>query len=781
MGQLQSRIEAAVNKTGTYNEALQNLADAFGAPASETGSRLIPVVKVFDPTIDNATAAQNYLLYNSTVVAGGIPAMALNFTSSESLDSRITFSRASNATVVNSDGLIAYAPHNLLTNSESFEEAAWQKLASTVSSNVTAAPDGTTTADKLVEDTSASAHRISSAGFTASTIPYGFSFYAKSAGRQYAYIRGNNAGGDFIAGNVDLSTASVTESLFGTISATSIGNGWVRIVGIGTPATAGSATVEVRTSNSATYANYTGDGTSGIFIWGAQLNQGPLQPYYFTTPKNLLGYTQEFDNATWSKSAGATIGSNAVVAPDGNTTADNVTLAASGDYVYQAITATYSAGAAYTFSMYVKSANRAITWGGATPAGTDVYASTDVGNGWYRQSLTRTFTSAGTSVTIQTMLLGSQPAGLGPYAVWGAQLSNSASLDPYVYNPGAAPTSTAYYGPRFDYDPVTLAPKGLLIEEQRTNLLTYSEDFSNAAWVKAVGAVSQNQTTAPNGTDTADKLTDATAINIYQQVTTTASQNYVYSVFLKASGSVTNCDLYIYQVGVAFVSQARFNLSTGVIVSQPFGAGATITAVGDGWYKCTVTGSHAGTTTSAGVYNSTEVFAWGAQLEAGSFATSYIPTVASQVTRSADNASMTGANFSNWYNASEGTLYAEADGLSTAGTRILGIGPGPSNLMYLTLTLNSVVANGISQASFVFTPAANTYYKTAMAYKQDDFAGSYNGSITTDASGSVPIGMTTATIGWIDSASAFVGSGHIRRIMYYNTRLTNAQLQALTS
>ena len=96
--------------------------------------------------------------------------------------------------------------------------------------------------------------------------------------------------------------------------------------------------------------------------------------------------------------------------------------------------------------------------------------------------------------------------------LWGAQLSDSASLDAYVPNNGAAPTAAAYYGPRLDYDPVTLQPKGFLVEEARTNLLLRSEEFDNANWTKSRATVTANAATAPDGTSNADKLVeDSTA------------------------------------------------------------------------------------------------------------------------------------------------------------------------------------------------------------------------------------------------------------------------------
>jgi hypothetical protein len=360
--------------------------------------------------------------------------------------------------------------------------------------------------------------------------------------------------------------------------------------------------------------------------------------------------------------------------------------------------------------------------------------------------------------------------------------------------------------PRFDYDPVTLAPRGLLIEEQRTNLLTYSEQFDNAAWGKTDITVTANATTSPDGTTTADLLTEGSAgTAIISATATDSGPTIASSIYIKA-GTATWVRLQL--TSGANAVRVWLNAATGALgASSIAGTGvfvsATVTALASGWYRV----SFAGTIPSVTSYNlsvnsasadgsATRVsgvtyYSWGAQLEAGAFATSYIPTVASQVTRSADVATMTGTNFSAWYNQSEGTFvvgvtfggdilasYAFAV-RNDAASNTVGFDVDAAGAYRLRITDNSVnqaLVNGVNPVS------ANTTYLMAGAYKLNDFAVSANGgAVVTDTAGTVPTGNTYMAIGSATSAGAISLNGHIRSIAYYNTRLPNTTLQSLTA
>jgi len=370
--------------------------------------------------------------------------------------------------------------------------------------------------------------------------------------------------------------------------------------------------------------------------------------------------------------------------------------------------------------------------------------------------------------------------------------------------------SSAINAPRFDYDPVSLASRGLLIEEQRVNLVLYSEQFDNAAWTKTAATITANATTAPDGTLTADKITpDAGSAqhDILQTASITTGVTYTITVFAKKENYNF---IQLTLSGLGSHGYANFNLNTGTIGSTGNSPAATsITAVGNGWYRCSIS-VVSQVTIAGGPYiaalptdiairrptftgdGTSGIFIWGAQLEAGSFATSYIPTVASTVTRAADIAVMTGTNFSSWYNQSEGTVVVQASTQRTSGSavRVLQIDDGTTDNRHSisfdgtspSTTFNAAtIVGAVSQASFALLVTPLAVSKLAYAYKANDFAASANGgAVSTDVSGTVPSSLTAMRIGSLVGGIQQL-NGHLSSITYYPTRLTNAQLQALTA
>lgn len=230
---------------------------------------------------------------------------------------------------------------------------------------------------------------------------------------------------------------------------------------------------------------------------------------------------------------------------------------------------------------------------------------------------------------------------------------------PSTYNPT---TSAAYYGPRFDYDPVTLAAKGLLIEEARTNVNTNSQLLTDVSYTTLDLTPSASGLTSPNGVTNAQTLTNGVANSshaIYKAGTfvTTSGTSYTVSTYAKSG---TNDFIQLLFSGSAFSGSlfANFNLATGSVGNKAVGVTATVTSIGGGWYRCSVSAAATSSITTDGphiwfiesdinsyaptyVGTGKTITVFGLQLEAGSFPSSYIPTAASAVARSADIPSST--------------------------------------------------------------------------------------------------------------------------------------------
>lgn len=365
--------------------------------------------------------------------------------------------------------------------------------------------------------------------------------------------------------------------------------------------------------------------------------------------------------------------------------------------------------------------------------------------------------------------------------------------------------SVASGNARLDYDPVTKSARGLLVEEQRTNLFLYSEQFDNASWGRLNATVSANAAIAPDGTTTADKITGNTgsSVKYFQQlVITAASTVYSWSIFLKAV-EYTSAVIYAINAGSPFqFIQATVDLTTGVISGTTSGNGgtlssATATSYGNGWWRVTLCGTiGAGTSFAARVYPNTiaafsgdgtsGLLAWGGQLEAGAFTTSYIPTTTASVTRSADVASLATSAFP--YSTTEGSLIVSAMPQNLGAVRrAVQLDDGTTNER-VTLSTNStpngsltVNDGGVAQAELVAgTPVVNAAIKMAARFKANDFAFSVNGgAVGTDTSGTFPT-LNALRIGSGTSSTEPL-NGWVRQITYIPRALTNVELQARTA
>ena len=560
--------------------------------------------------------------------------------------------------------------------------------------------------------------------------------------------------------------------------------------------------------------------------------------------ENLL-LSSQVSTPAWGATNG-TISAATQVAPDGTTTAatftDNTTT---GTHIGNQ-SPVLLAGTIYTMSLFMKAGtsnfgvltltnvgtvesgiSAVVDLSAGTISQTDTGTSatftsssiTSVGSGWYRVVITGSSIAgfnraefaqapAATGNVFSTSQRISYTGTGTTIFVWGAQLEQRSAVT--AYTPTTTQTITNYIPvletaasgvARFDHNPTTFESLGLLIEESRANLILQSEDL-DTTWAETRATLSLNSVIAPSGALTADVLIASTDNDTHftSQTFTGTAAAHTFTVYAKAYG-LNHVALRLFN-GTAQVGLAYYNLSTGATGTVTAGT-AAITSVGNGYYRCSLTATLAASAScTADIQlanaDNTNSFAgnafsgvtlWGAQLEAGAFPTSYIPTVASQVTRAADAASMTGTNFSSWYNAAEGTMYAEASVIgATADAVIASANSGTTNNDIRLRVLSSsnslgfrVFADGVSQAALSTTNAftVGQEFKSVGVYKVNDFAFSANGlPVTTDTTGVLGV-VTQFQLGAVGAVSVL--NGHIRKLSYYPLRATNAQLQGLTS
>jgi hypothetical protein len=591
----------------------------------------------------------------------------LRFALQKTLDPRVTFTRASSGTLVGSDGVIKTAVTNLLLRSEEFDNASWTKGNASITANSIAAPNGTLTGAKIVEDTSSATHYARrSTSPTINTSPITFSVYVKAAERTYVglaiqeattFTRQSNVNFDLGSG-----TASTVSNIGGAGSAsatiTPVGNGWYRCTlttTLGGTDTGVLSWIYVSTSSGFTY---TGDGTSGIYLWGAQLEQSSTVGEYIPT------------------------------------------------------------------------------------------------------------------------------------------------------------TSTINSAPRFDHNPTTGESLGLLVEEARTNVLLQSQNFSTS-WINT-GSTSTSGAIAPDGTATAFTVNEGTAV---------AAAHSTHAVPALTASNIMTLSVHAKNVNARYVGLAISTTSSnnyGTVEFDLDGTGAvnrtavsgtgfsiissSISAVGSGWFRCVAVialgsasvsdgrstiyvsdgaGSfdNRGRTSYTGTSRTLEI--WGAQLEAGAFATSYIPTTTATVTRAADVASITGTNFSSFYNQTEGTVFADGSTSWASGNFVgssdntnnnrifIGIASGPASRLLIT-------TSGSSVAAITVPYALNTLLRGAGGYKENSCQFAANGVLgTEDTNCTIPT-VNKLSIGSNTTSNDFFLNGTIKRLTYWPTRFASTTLETIT-
>jgi len=374
-----------------------------------------------------------------------------------------------------------------------------------------------------------------------------------------------------------------------------------------------------------------------------------------------------------------------------------------------------------------------------------------------------------------------------------------ASSATFVGSDGLVQTA-ATNTPRFDHTSAGVC-RGLLIEESRTNLSLQSENFASTSWVKQGGSISSVANIEPDGSANSELFSEDGANSThrtFQSFTGVSGTSYTLSVFLKFAG---RDQIFLENRSIGTNPFVVFNIQNGTIGFVSSGLTAAIQAYPNGWYRCSITGTatlaggnyliggYSGGSQSYTGLNGPAFYLYGAQVEAGSFATSYIPTVASSVVRSADVCSITGGGFTSFYNSTEGTLLAQTQKTSTNSNSFIYHASDVSFNNAIDNRYNSATAvqalmnvSNVSQLTGMnsVTVTAGSSVKQSFAYKLNDCAYSVNGaSPILDTLALIPT-VSQMTIG-----NAFGGNFHlngtIAAIRYYRTRLPNAKLVTLTT
>ena len=330
----------------------------------------------------------------------------------------------------------------------------------------------------------------------------------------------------------------------------------------------------------------------------------------------------------------------------------------------------------------------------------------------------------------------------------------------------------------------------ILAEPQRTNLLPYSEDFSE--WLTSGSpTITYNATTSPDGTTNATELLSTSNSSRFQlNLGTLSAVDYTQSVFVKYKDADVRINFKNNQHG----GSNTFNITSSGVTLDASSNSTSIEDIGSGWYKISVTYTATGSGTSYlqifGDLDATyaSYYLWGAQLEEGSYATSYIPTSGSTVTRNQDIFTRDGIG--SLINDSEGTLYFEGSTLENGGGshRIISLSDGTSNnLIYIRIDSTASRFRGFARGSSgsytlitVNSIPQTDNNKIALVWDATNFRIWINGSerATTTINNS-PVGMNTLNLSSPTGSDTFFGK--VKQLQVYDTALTDTQLAALTS
>jgi hypothetical protein len=753
---------------------------------------------------------------------GGLAGMTLHydFATTPSLEAAVgptlDITRATTAMMKDADGWLrevqsgearfdgAVFSHNLMTYGDDFDDASWLENGLTSRSVIAGdSPVSGQTVTQLVENAVNTTHLLYKDVTTTVGAAYCWSVYAKQgtgSTRTVAILNNDTiTGAEFSLADGSVVALSNSPLDYGSED---VGDGWYRFWVVDTAVTTSdNYRIYIGTGVGSPYAPWTGDGSSNILISASQLEDvsGAWDS------ENLL--FQSNDLSEWSSSSVNVTITGGVTDPDGGTSAYTLTADANdGRLISSNVVA--DPDDSMVSSIWVKRRTgtgtvRILQRSGALDS--DLSPTSE----WVRYSnigdtsiADRAFQlwlgTSGDEVDIwHPQLERTKPSQTGPGTYVATTTAAVTNYSPATYIPTTTAAVTSLSG----------ANDGLLVEEARTNICLQSENLS-ASWVNFQSVDAQAQSIAPDGSNTANKLTDDEGTGIGQSVIQqnfsafSVSTTYTWSAFLKADQlSWARLDLQ----GMASQSLvAYYDLDNGA-VGTVLGADNVdqgIEDYGNGWYRCWLTFTTDGTDTSGacGIFicdgdgdsnvardGTSSIFIWGAQMEAGAFPTSYIPTTTGSVTRNDDSISTTDVS---WLTQGVGTMYAEAGAGETAGGTgdLVNMSDGtPADRLLLTRDSGNnarfyCIDGFATQANIVKADAHPGTVKYAAAYSANDFAAYFDGTAgTPDSSGIVSSDISKVNVGSRENGTSEVWNGHIKEVAYWDGRLPDETLDDLST
>jgi hypothetical protein len=381
-----------------------------------------------------------------------------------------------------------------------------------------------------------------------------------------------------------------------------------------------------------------------------------------------------------------------------------------------------------------------------------------------RYSFTVNFANVGASAVVRLDL---RQTGAAAYLYTYGWQAESGVMTDYIATTSAAvsvgPVSNV---PRIDYTGGGCGK--LLLEPQRTNLVTFSEQFDNAGWGKTLASVTANTTLSPDGYQNADTFTptSASASSSVSVTISSSAATHTMSVYAKVASGTKSFRFF------------RFNGTDGEVTSPTFTATTT-------WQRFTWTTTPSVATSTWYIANAAAdlvpFIIYGAQLEVGAYATSYIPTLSTSVTRVADAAYKTG--ISSLIGQTEGTIFFEYEKKSNGTGEPIWLSDGTINNYILFLEGSNISFQGFvggTQWNIASGTLSLGTHKVAAAYKQNDIVLYIDGvQIGTDTSANIP---TCSLLGLgYENGTIYNNGNPYKQALLFKKRLSNDELASLTT